>query len=360
MTMPEALKKETDEGHGTIEADHGSEKVKAASNIQRTYRGYRTRRELKGHGLSASTRWVEAVKDAQYQKLTSPTEPENEDGAEKPQDNGQSISPARAHWHFAGQVARRAGADNPHSTSSDTSGSEIGMASANISEKQKQRHDRVKARNRKVPASKMMDLQYWLELVDQRHRHGSNLRKYHNYWKSQPTRQNFFYWLDYGEGKDFELPDRPRQKLESEQVRYLSKEERQNYLVKVDDQGRLCWAKNGDRITTKDEFYRDSVQGIVPRGDSTPKFKSNIPAATESVSESDGEGQSDSEDAEHYTNEDFHAALGPQKVAHVSPAVIFNHLIRENMKTNKWIYVADTSFRLFIGIKQPGAFQVRY
>lgn len=46
------------------------------------------------------------------------------------------------------------------------------------------------------------------------------------------------YWLDYGEGKDLDLEDRPRSRLDSEFVRYLSREERQKYLVKIDKNGK--------------------------------------------------------------------------------------------------------------------------
>lgn len=43
---------------------------------------------------------------------------------------------------------------------------------------------------------------------------------------------------------------------------------------------------------------------------------------------------------------------------HVSAAVLFNHMIRTSLKKgHKWIFVADTSFRLYIGYKQSGAFQ---
>lgn len=105
----------------------------------------------------------------------------------------------------------------------------------------------------------MMDLQYFLEMVDQRHRYGSNLRKYHAYWKSQDTTQPFFYWLDEGEGKDVEVPECSRARLNKMQVRYLSREERLKYLVKVDEQGLLVWAKNGERVWTKDELYKDSM-----------------------------------------------------------------------------------------------------
>ena len=52
----------------------------------------------------------------------------------------------------------------------------------------------------------MMDLPYFLEMVDIKHRYGSNLRTYHAEWKKADTHENYFYWLDHGEGKDVELP----------------------------------------------------------------------------------------------------------------------------------------------------------
>ena len=38
--------------------DVGQEQL-AAETIQRNYRGYRTRRQLKGIGMDSSTRWIE-------------------------------------------------------------------------------------------------------------------------------------------------------------------------------------------------------------------------------------------------------------------------------------------------------------
>ncbi len=41
--------------------------------------------------------------------------------------------------------------------------------------------------------------------------------------------------------------------------------------MKIDQGGRLCWAKNGARIdTTKN--YKDSIHGIVPETDDTPAY----------------------------------------------------------------------------------------
>ncbi|KAF2201779.1 hypothetical protein GQ43DRAFT_350841, partial [Delitschia confertaspora ATCC 74209] len=39
--------------------EHSPEQKEAAQLIQRNYRGYRTRRQLAGMGLDASTRWAE-------------------------------------------------------------------------------------------------------------------------------------------------------------------------------------------------------------------------------------------------------------------------------------------------------------
>jgi hypothetical protein len=191
----------------------------------------------------------------------------------------------------------------------------------------------------------MMDLQYFLEMVDQKHRYGSSLRKYHNYWKSQPTSQNFFYWLDHGEGKDVELPECSRKRLDKEQVRYLSREERLHYLVTVDDEGRLRWAKNGERVWTKDALYKDSIKGIVPIDDRAPKFQYNVRpegADSESSSSTEESDESEADDADkRYVNEEFHQAKGVAKLKEVSPAVIFNHLIRDHMKKgHKWIFVS--------------------
>jgi len=46
-----------------------------------------------------------------------------------------------------------------------------------------------------------------------------------------------------------------------------------------------------------------------------------------------------------------------KKIVKVSPTLILNQLLRKTIKPNTWIYVADTSFHLYIGIKQSGTFQ---
>ncbi len=255
-------------------------------------------------------------------------------------------------------ITRRAGADEE----SDDSGSEDDedLPSQEREERRKRRYEAKVERQR---TAKIMDLQYFLEIVDVKHRYGSNLRTYHEEWKKSDTQENFFYWLDYGEGRFIDCQGCPRERLDKEQVRYLSKEERLDYLVKIDKEGKLCWAKNGARIDTT-EHYKDSIHGIVPAEDATPAFR---PASGEAAPHKDhsSESSSDSEQeeeetaarADKYATPSFDNSHGVKKIRHVSAATIFNKLLRGSVKKNTWIFVADTSFRLYVGIKQSGAFQ---
>jgi hypothetical protein len=247
-----------------------------------------------------------------------------------------------------------------------------------LSEEQRSalRKDRREARELGKKKAKMMELQYWLEFVDTKHRHGSNLRKYHAYWKTQDTSENFFHWLDYGAGKDLNLEECSRERLDRQQVRYLSREERLKYLVEVDSEGLLRWAKNGEKVWTKDELFKDSLEGIVPTTDTTPAFENNEPGqAWESSSDDDessirsrsslsssssksNKSTTDPDEGSNYINEDFHRARGPAKLKYMSAGVVFNHMIRSSLKKgHKWIFVCDTQLRLYIGYKQAGAFQ---
>ena len=265
-------------------------------------------------------------------------------------------------------VAKRAGAEDRSSSESN------GSAQADShGQEQDEVHKRKKlakkvlgkkAQSEDEKAAKTMELAYWLELVDHKHRHGSNLRKYHAYWQKQDTAQSFFTWLDNGDGKDVSLEECSRERLNQMQVRYLSRSERMNYLVKINGDGLLIWAKNGDLVWTKDELYKDSMEGIVPTNDPTPAFEYNVAPekapseGTTSESEPDEEKTTKADEGEQYTNEEFHRARGPAKLNHVSASVLYNHMIHSSLKKgHKWIFVADTSFRLYVGYKQAGAFQ---
>jgi hypothetical protein len=327
-------------------------KREAAALIQRNYRGHRERRMLGGMSLDPSARWVEAIKEAKYRHIIEPrARPSLDEGQPVGDESGPST--ARQKWKKIGLITMRAGGDeDPDSDSEDDNLPQEEMEAY--------RERRVQEKLQRQKAAKMMDLQYFLEMVDLKHRYGSNLRTYHEEWKKADTTENFFYWLDHGEGRFIDCQGCPREQLDREQVRYLSKEERLNYLVKIDEQGRLCWAKNGARIDTTERF-KDSIHGIVPENDLTPAF---TPAAEEAMPHDlSGDTSSESSMDEHEAAEDTKDTTTPnynrsiKKVKHVSAATIFDKLLRGSVKANTWIFVANTNFRLYVGMKQSGVFQ---
>ncbi|PHH75519.1 hypothetical protein CDD80_2316 [Ophiocordyceps camponoti-rufipedis] len=399
----------------------------AACVIQKTFRGYRTRREMDGFGLDASTRWVAAIREAQFRLsikpraapspgLPAPALPTLDDPIDvKPLD-------ARRKWKKASRVVRHAGHDDDDFTTSgsdDDDDDDVSATTGSSHQRAEARRRREQANRERRQAARMMGLQYFLEMVDVKHRYGSNLRMYHEEWKKSDTTDNFFFWLDYGQGRIIELDACPRDRLEREQVRYLSREERQYYLVVVDVDGRLCWARNGDHIDTTERF-KDSAHGIVPADDPTPAYSPphspSHPAgeghASDSDSSSDDEDEDEDEEAaggqdgqgdddrhhrhhhgrrhhnhhhRHHKSKDddqseedrrrkeeadreadreakymdpgFEEAHGLKRVTHVSASTIFNKLLRKSVRKNTWIFVADTSFRLYVGIKESGLFQ---
>lgn len=366
---------------------HESLRAKAATVIQRSYRGYRVRREIQGLGLDASTRWTHAIRDAQWKELTKPRAREDRGlgvGVEGGDGDSASRSNARLNWMKAAAIARRAGGDedSDHSISSDSSLSSLSssadseeLARVNSTGREAARRKKQKAQAKRRKHARMMGLPYFLEMVDLKHRYGSSLRTYHEEWKRSDTNENFFYWLDYGEGKNLELATCPRERLDRECVRYLNREERTHYLVKVDREGRLVWAKNGIRIDTTED-WKDSIHGIVPVDDPAPAFSFEVESHTQDRAHSDSdrhhhprdrsssrpssssrESELEAARAAKYANTDLDDAKGVKKIRHVSAATIFNKLLRKSVRKNTWIFVADTSFRLYVGIKASGAFQ---
>lgn len=347
-------------------AEEDSKRDKAAVLIQRTYRGYRTRREMKGLSLDASTRWMHAVREAQFRELNRPQARRGDDDhPAAPGMGARTTSAARRKWLKAGTIARRAGGDVDGPESSSSSSSSL-SDSDSASEGEKKRRAEAKAQRKK--AAKTMGLQYFLEMVDLKHRYGSNLRVYHEEWQKADTKENFFYWLDHGEGRFVDTEACPRERLDRERVRYLSREERQHYLVKVDSEGRLCWAKNGARIDTTEQ-WKDSIHGIVPLDDPTPAYESPLEHGTEGegdpstgANSATEEGSAEQEETEadraaKYATPNLDNAPATKKVTHVSASTLFNKLLRKTVRKNTWIFVADTSFRLYVGLKASGAFQ---
>lgn len=132
--------------------------------------------------------------------------------------------------------------------------------------------------------TKRMEDQNWLEMLDPKHRYGSNLKHYHRYWNTKAdTKQNFLQWLDEGDGKDLSLEECARSKLEEERISYLTVDQRRNYLTYIDNEGeappgghmhdfkasfkshpgkgRLRWCRTGELVNTSKYDHGDLGKG---------------------------------------------------------------------------------------------------
>ena len=349
---------------------HTAEEHEAATKIQKAYRGHRTRRQLDGLTLDPSSRWTEVIREWRYRSATvSRRSPDLARSSSSGRIRAAS-DVAKLNWRRAAYIAEHAVGGSPRSPQRE-SNDYLSVES----------HADAVGETEQAADSMLMDTRYFLEMIDQKHRYGANLLVYHEEWLKSKVNQNFFYWLDFGEGRILDLPGCSREKLDRERIRYLSKDERLNYLTIVDNEGKLRWHKNNELITTSSEHYKDSMNGIVTKEDDrSPSF--NDDEVTKQMSESrrfarhlarahsHGSGSprsSDSSIASSYVDSDSEIdASTPQsptkKRKHkpslkVSPATVLNKLLRSTVKPGTWIYVCDTAGRLYVGIKASGAFQ---
>ncbi|RWR82790.1 IQ domain-containing protein IQM2-like protein [Cinnamomum micranthum f. kanehirae] len=98
--------------------------------------------------------------------------------------------------------------------------------------------------------AQQLALQHWLEAIDPRHRYGHNLHFYYDDWLHCVSRQPFFYWLDVGEGREVNLEQCPRSKLQQQCIKYLGPKEREAYEVIVED-GKFFY-KDGKLLDTSE------------------------------------------------------------------------------------------------------------
>lgn len=211
--------------------------------------------------------------------------------------------------------------------------------------------------------TKTMETQHWLEMTDSKHRYGSNLKYYHAYWNENCENDNFFHWLDHGEGANLSLPECSREQLDKEQITYLSLEQRLNYLAVIKD-GLVVWAHSGEPIDTTTKF-KDSGNGtgIVPNDDEHNQneqedYQKDQDSSSDSSSDSasdDDESSADSAEIKAQGKHYVEPHKGP--LYYAKPAAVTDRLLRKTVSKNTWIYVADLHFNLYIGIKDSGTFQ---
>nr|XP_019050292.1 IQ domain-containing calmodulin-binding protein [Kwoniella bestiolae CBS 10118]OCF29222.1 IQ domain-containing calmodulin-binding protein [Kwoniella bestiolae CBS 10118] len=364
----------------------------AAVVIQRHFRGWRDRKMVRGMKLQRDARWDDLVKQTGEQTYW------------KGQlDNKNDV---KSRWHRAVQAASRLetgeGLFNPPSDlteeippeklSESTKKARRATFWGNLSlpiAKNQDSDDRDE--NEVLPfQSKALEQQHWLEMIDGKHRYGHNMKYYFRKWKEAETQDNFFRWLDRGDGKDLDLEEMPRERLEKERIMYLSAEQRLNYLVKVDKDGLLRWARNNEPVDTAAGKWKDAGEGngIIPEdnlSDSDDDRKDNYATTSKtpwkvqrphkatstsspygsasdlSVSSDSYSAESDLDDNEdtHYVGLDKEEEKGwlERKKMRLTPGGMRKELLRKTVRRNTWIYVSDMKLNLFVGIKKSGNFQ---
>lgn len=382
----------------------------AALLIQRNYRGYRTRRQLDGCNISADTRWSDAVHRMRLEQANESSNtnrndatsrwkrgkllagqlsgaekmdstPQSEDGkgrTDNPVEGGPSLPPANDEKdeHAIVEGDTKVG---------DVPGAQEGGKVDNIRSIAHPNDKGLKliewwTRGGKAQQlSKIMEEQYWLEMVDRKHRYGSNLKSYHQAWQKADTRDNFFKWLDHGDGKHLDLDDCPRERLDSECIIYLSSEQRRNYIVDIRD-GKLVWRRNGKPVDTQRNKHKDLGEGrgivdigeeeqqelrktrerrALQRGVSESSIDSYLDGTSSSSSSSSSEGEEMSKDektkeANHYQSK---GSGKSRRLDALNPSNWTDMLLRKTIGNNTWIYVFNSRHELYIGLKQTGYFQ---
>ncbi|KAK4413092.1 IQ domain-containing protein IQM6 [Sesamum alatum] len=184
--------------------ESGSNRHLAALKLQKTYKSFRTRRQLADCAVLVEQRWWKLLDFAELKRSSI-----SFFEIEKPET-------AVSRWSRARTRAAKVG--------------------KGLSKDEKARK---------------LALQHWLEAIDPRHRYGHNLQFYYANWLQCDSKQPFFYWLDIGEGRDVNLERCPRSKLQQQCIKYLGPTERSAYEVVITN-GKLVYKQSGKLLDTRE------------------------------------------------------------------------------------------------------------
>lgn len=162
--LQEAKEKEIMEKRKSLESCGLSdeERANAAAMIQRSYRGYRERRQVLGMGLDPSSRWIEAFREARYRNLTMPRARANHEGERTVTDTDgtrehleadEQRQFAREEWRKVRLIVKRAARDEDSDIESDEDDD------LPDDEREERRRKRIEQTRQRQKDAKMLDLQ---------------------------------------------------------------------------------------------------------------------------------------------------------------------------------------------------------
>ncbi|ETV71580.1 hypothetical protein H257_13049 [Aphanomyces astaci] len=118
--------------------------------------------------------------------------------------------------------------------------------------KQAKKYSSVLVRGFSAGNISVVDKRSWLEVCDQKHRYGANLRAYYKEWKRYDgPKPGFWEWLD---DESIEVEGVPRTKLESETVLYCDPAERQRFELDI-RHGMVIRKSSQEIVDTGDEGW---------------------------------------------------------------------------------------------------------
>ncbi|KAI8008295.1 IQ domain-containing protein IQM3 [Camellia lanceoleosa] len=190
-----------------VQESKHTESTVAALRLQKVYRSYRTRRRLADSAVVAEELWWQAINYARLNRSTISFF------------NFSKPETAASRWSRISMNASKVGK---------------GLCKDNKAQK--------------------LAFQHWIEAIDPRHRYGHNLNVYYEEWCKADAGQPFFFWLDIGDGKEVDLKECPRSKLQQQCIIYLGPQEREQYEYIVAG-GTIVKKLTGDLLDTNQEVH---------------------------------------------------------------------------------------------------------